>query len=125
MECCIRKYEIGELNNLDFDRAAHAERKEYYNAVFDAMWASIKASAPAIEARLRLAFMSPGITGLPPEVSIEYLDDNGISAGPTYAFCYYAITGKKVAAKDLKIMSKLIHFQADLMNNALAELDEA
>ena len=122
MEECLKKYAAGDLNDSELDRAAKTCRKEYFNAVFDAMGASFRTSAPNIDLRFNFAIMSPGITGLPPEISIDHLCDNGISAGSAYAFCYYAITGKKVTAKDFKIMSELSHFQTDLMNSVLAEL---
>ena len=106
------------------DKYIIAARKDYINAVCDSMFSSFRISSPNIDERLRLAISSPQITGLPDEFSIEYMDDYGISAGAVFAFCYYAVTNKKVTTKKtIRTMSMLNHYQNELMNSVLAEFD--
>lgn len=111
-----------QSSDEDIDKMVAAIRREYLNSVFDAIWASFRASSPTIETKMRLAMMSPSITGLPEEFDIEYFDCNGISAGCTFAIAYYALTGKSISNKEYKTCSMLNHYQNDLMQNVLVDL---
>lgn len=100
-------------------------RRSYLNSVFDAMWEALPKGCAA-DARIRIAMSNPGITGLPPNFSLDYLAEFGFSAGVTFAFFYYALWGTPVqSVRVSRIMSKLNHKQNDLMNMVLAEFDDA
>lgn len=112
------------LTEDEINKKAMESRKEYLNAVFDAMWASFRASSPAIAERLKIALITPTICGLPEMFDVDYLDDNGVSAGCAFAMCYFAMTGKAIAVKDMRVCSMLNHFQNDLMNKALDDFEK-
>ncbi len=116
---------LSEWSEEEIEQHAVLARKEYANAVFDAMQASFRVSNPTIDARMRLTLWNPGITGIPEEFNADYFVDNGFSAGITYAICYFAITNKKInPSKDFKIISRLDHYQSKLMNDVLCEFDK-
>ncbi|BCK85380.1 hypothetical protein MM59RIKEN_26990 [Pusillibacter faecalis] len=114
-----------EWSEEEISRHALLARREYANAVFDAMLESFRVSSPIIDARIKLVIWNPRVTGVPDEIDTDYLADNGFSAGVTYAICYFAVTNKKInPSKDFKIISALNHYQTKLMNDALDELDK-
>lgn len=97
-------------------------RKDYLNAVGDAMWASFRASSPAIAERYKCALFAPNICGLPEMFDIDYFDDNGVSAGCVFAMCFFAMTNKPITQNDMKTCSMLNHFQNGLMDKTIDEL---
>ena len=100
-------------------------RKNYFNAVFDSLWNSLALITPTVDQRIRLVFWSPEISGLPPEITDQYLLKNGISAGCSFAILYYAITNKPVkSAKDFRTMSMLNHAQNKLMEQIIDGLGQ-
>lgn len=100
-------------------------KKEYTIAVLDAMMASFRVSSQGINARIRMILWDPRITGIPNEFNSKYFEDNGYSAGITYAICYFAVTNKKITPrKDYQIISMLNHYQSKLMDEAIDELEE-
>ena len=114
-----------EWSDEEISRHALLARREYVNAVFDAIMASFRISSPIIDARIKLVICDPHVTGVPDEIDTDYLADNGFSAGITYAIFYFAVTNKKIKpSKDFKIISALNHYQAKLMNDVLNELDK-
>jgi hypothetical protein len=116
----IEKSNNPEIPQEKVSKSARYARCDYLNAVSDAIWNSFAVSSPSIHARYRLAMMSPRMTGLPEEFDLDYLCDNGISAGIVFALSYFAITNKTVSnTKMFKIMSMLNHYQTDLMNDIL------
>ena len=52
------------------------------------MMASFRVSSQGINARIRMILWDPRITGIPNEFNSKYFEDNGYSAGITYAICY-------------------------------------
>lgn len=123
---CVREGLVNgsELSEEEILQHATTARIEYVNAVFNVMLESFQVSSPTIHARMKLVMWDPRITGIPDEFNIDYLADNGFPAGVTYAICYFAVTNKKILpSKDFQIMSRLNHYQSELMNDALVELD--
>ena len=99
-------------------------RKNYFNAVFDSLWNSFALITPTVDQRIRLVFLCPEISGLPPEITDQYLLENGISAGCSFAILYYAVTNKPVkSTKDFRTMSMLNHAQNKLMEQIIDELE--
>ncbi len=129
-EIGIYKSEVMDLLNeycndtdVPTSKLMHVKRNYFY-AVFDAMWTTLRVSSPTVDARVRLALMAPTLTGLPAEFTVEYIGDNGISAGATFAICYYALSNQEINLfKEAKTLSMLNHFQNDLMNRALGEIE--
>lgn len=116
--------ENSELSDSQIETFATNARRCYLNSVYDAVKDSLAISAPAINMRFNMSLMSPSITGLPPEFTIDHFAENGISAGATFIMVYYAITGKPAnTARLYRTASMLSHFQNDLMNNILFKLD--
>ena len=114
------------IKSENYSEASYNEaRKNYFNAVFDSLWNSLALIAPTVDQRIRLVFWSPEISGLPPEITDQYLLENGISAGCSFAILYYAITNKPVkSTKDFRTMSMLNHAQNKLMEQIINELGQ-
>jgi len=113
-----------EMPEKQLDEFARVARCNYLNAVCDSVWNSFAVSSPSVHAQFRLALTNPQITGLASKFDVDYLCKNGISAGVTFAFAYFALTGKSVATIKLsKTMSMLNHYQNDLMDSVLLKYD--
>lgn len=113
-----------ELADADIEKVALDVRKDYFNTVFDSVVTSFRASAPIVATRIQLALSSPCMTGLPEEFNVEYLDKTGISAGCTFALCYFALTNKQLTYRDFSVCSALNHYQNRLMDKVLDELEQ-
>ena len=113
-----------EMQENEINALVLKARQNYLNAVCDRIWSSFAVSSPNIHTRFRLALMNPSVTGLPDEMDVDYFSENGISAGATFAFAYFALTDKRVdSTKMLHTMSTLNHYQNDLMNEILKKYD--
>lgn len=90
-------------------------RREYLDEVANSVINTFDVSSPTIATRIQLTLSSPALCGY------EDIDiSNGIMAGSLYAICYYAIKNKVAKPRDC---IRLNHLQHDIMNSALAELD--
>jgi len=104
-----------DLDNIPED-AFLASRIGYFNAVFDTIVDSLRASSPETIARVHLAALSPRVCGY------EGMDmSTGISAGMTFALCYWALTGKEAPVRTCQFLS---HYQNAMMTEVLVELSE-
>lgn len=111
------------LTDTEIDYELEAARKEYLNSVFDSIWNGLDERNSIIGHRIRIALCNPEITGLPPQFTVEYFDRYGVSAGSTYAICYYAITNKPIShKKDYKTCSMLNHIQAKAIDDEIKNL---
>lgn len=115
----LEKFSSGSLSDDAFNQELTTARRNYFNSVYDAVWASFRVSSPTIEQRMRLAMFSPEMTGLPPEFDLDYFAKNGISAGCTYAIAYFAFSNKTISPRDFRDCSMLNHYQVNLMNSVL------
>jgi hypothetical protein len=113
-----------EMTEERFQAMYKSARRGYLGAVCDSTW-NCFAESPGADARFRLALMEPSISGLPAEFDVDYLCDNGISAGAVFAFAYYALTGKPISGAEMfRNMSMLNHLQNDMMNSVLDKLEK-
>lgn len=111
------------LTDKEIEKEFEAARKGYLNSVFGLIWNGLDEKSPIIGHRIRMALCAPEITGLPPEFTIAHFDQYGVSAGATYAICYYAIKNKPIKqVKDYKNCSRLNYIQAKATDLILNEI---
>lgn len=90
-------------------------RKEYLDAVWDAVVSTFRVSAPTVFSKIQFIITSPSICGYK---DINF--DNGVMAGGLFAICYYALKNRVAPQKECV---KLNHMQSDIMNRILFEID--
>lgn len=114
-----------QLSELEVQAQLTACRKEYLNAVCNTVIEALSISDFSLLTRFNASVISPSITGLSEEITTEYLDENGISAGSAYIMTCFAITGKPLTSpKAHRIASMLTHYQNDLMESVLIQLEK-
>lgn len=95
----------------------------YTGAVFKEMYKNVSDFSSISQDLFHSAVRTPSITGLPEEVTSEYLKKEGISASVVFAFTYYAYTKEKIETASLiRTASKLAHYQTYLMNRAASDI---
>ncbi len=110
--------ELLEKYSDDLDNIAEEDfylaRMAYLNSVFDSITAGLRSADPSILVRVDMAALSPAVCGF------DGLDiSQGISAGATFAICYWALTGKEASIRTCQFLS---HFQNAMMDEVLVEL---
>lgn len=127
-EKTVKIYFNEQNNNADMtDEEAEAKsiscRRAYFDAVFDLICKPFHDS-PRLKTLLQLALWTPSATGLPDEYTTDYFADYGISAGSAFAIAYFCLTGKPVKESDYSLLISLNHYQNQLMDTVLAEINK-
>ncbi len=92
------------------DKMIMKVRRDYFDLVSNSVINTLSESSVNIATRIRLALMSPSMTGY------DFIDIEEMNAGSLYAICYFAINNKKAKLFDLQRINQL---QEDMMNKAL------
>jgi hypothetical protein len=103
-------------NESDVSTTMLSIRKEYLDAVWNSVISTFKVSSPTAFSKIQFIITSPSICGYK-DIHLE----NGAMAGSLFAICYYALKNKVAPSKDC---IKLNHFQNDIMNQVLLEVDK-
>ena len=76
--------------------------------------------AKSITQKAMLAAQMPQMTGLPKEITMDYILSTSPFVGYYFAFYYYGITGKQISPDDNdKYITPLNHYQTDLISSVV------
>lgn len=87
---------------------------EYHRRILNATLSVFETSSPNIHTRFSLAIASPLLCGYEIEPNQPHM------AGSIYAMAYWAMTNKTAKPKDFTALN---HWQADIMDKVLCEID--
>ena len=112
-----------DMTDEEMESKFIACRRAYCDAVFDLISKPFYDSL-RLKTLLQFALWTPSAAGLPDEYTTDYFANYGISAGSAFAIAYFCLTGKPVKESDYSLLISLNHYQNQLMDTVLAEINK-
>jgi hypothetical protein len=120
----ILKVNAGLVSEEELPLQYNQIRKSYFQETYEVIRSGFEVNSPSLLPRISFAMMHPSVAGIPDEMGVEYVLENGPSAGLVFAWMYFAMTGKPIdSPKAAFERSRLSHYQTDLMNSVLDKFE--